>query len=148
MLLSTRVVPEHAVSIARLTVRFCETDLMGIVHHANYLQYFEAARVTYLKRRGASYESWMQDGTHLAVAEAKVKYRKPARFDDALDIEVRLAEITRVTVRFVYVVRKNGEVCTEGETLLACVGIDLHPRRVPDPMANALMSAETHPDAS
>ena len=51
-----------ATTTLRLRVRFCDTDLMGIVHHANYLAYFEAGRVEWLRRRGVTYASWAQRG--------------------------------------------------------------------------------------
>jgi acyl-CoA thioester hydrolase len=142
---SSAPVPPHLVSRYQLAVRFCETDLMGIVHHANYLTYFEAGRVDWLHRRGVSYESWVRRGIHLPVVEAKLRYRKAARFDDALVVETRCAEVTRVTVRFAYRVLRSTELLAEGETLLACVGPDLAPRRIPPDVVEILRSPETAP---
>jgi acyl-CoA thioester hydrolase len=122
----------------RITVRFCETDLMGIVHHANYLQYFEVGRVEWLKERGFSYEKWMAAGLHLPVVEANVRYRKAARFDDELVIETRVVETTRVTLRFGYVVRRDDVVIAEGDTLLACVDDRMIPRRLPKEITSVL----------
>src|SRR6185436_10866486 len=113
------------------TVRFCETDLMGIVHHANYLTYCEAGRVDWLHRRGISYEIWVKRGIHLPVVEARLRYRKAARFDEILEIATTCLELTRVTVKFGYVITRSADeirIC-EGETLLACVGADLAPKR-------------------
>jgi acyl-CoA thioester hydrolase len=123
-----------------LDVRFCETDLMGIVHHANYLTYFEAGRVDWLRRRGVSYEAWAREGIHLPVVEAKVRYRRAARFDDRLVVESRVAAVTRVTVRFGYRILRGDELLCEGETLLACVGDELTPRRLP-PMVLAVLES-------
>src|SRR5687767_6477475 len=64
----------------RVQVRFCETDLMGVVHHASYLVYCEAARVDWLHKRGVSYDSWVQHGIHLPVVEAKLRFKASARF--------------------------------------------------------------------
>ena len=89
-------------TLSHIVVRFCETDLMGIVHHANYLHYFEIGRVDWLKARGVSYESWVARGVHLPVVDVKIRYRKAARFDDALVLETRVMEVSRVTVRFGY----------------------------------------------
>lgn len=135
----------HLTSRYPLAVRFCETDLMGIVHHANYLTYFEAGRVDWLHRRGVSYDSWVQRGIHLPVVEARTRYRKAARFDDALIVETTCAEVTRVTVRFAYRVLRGEELLAEGDTLLACVGHDLAPRRIPPDVVEILRSAETTP---
>jgi len=132
----------HLSSRMTLTVRFCETDLMGIVHHANYLAYFEAGRVDWLHRRGVSYEKWVEQGIHLPVVEAKLRYRKAARFDDTLVVETTCAGVTRVTVRFEYRILRGDELLCEGETLLACVGQNLAPKRMPPDIAEVFRSPE------
>lgn len=135
-------VPPHLTSRTALLVRFGETDLMGIVHHASYLTYFEAGRVDWLHRRGISYAVWANRGFHLPVVEAKLRYRKAARFDDRLTVETTCAETTRATVRFRYRILRGEELLCEGETLLACVGPDLKPRRFPEDVTRVLLSAE------
>lgn len=140
--MSAAPVPDHLTSRHTLAVRFCETDLMGIVHHANYLVYFEAGRVDWLHRRGVSYENWAKQGVHLPVVDAKLRYRKAARFDETLVVATTCAEVTRVTVRFTYVITRGKDVLCEGETLLACVGHDLTPKRIPPYVAEVLRSAE------
>lgn len=128
-----------------LTVRFCETDLMGIVHHANYLVYFEAGRVDWLHRRGVSYDAWAKRGIHLPVVDARLRYRKAARFDEALIVETTCAELTRVTVRFTYRILRDDLLLCEGETLLACVGASLAPMRFPPDIAEVFRSPELQP---
>ena len=134
-------------SRSALRVRFCDTDLMGIVHHAKYLEYFEAGRVTYLKRRGLDYAAWAARGIHLPVVEASVRYRRPSRFDDKLIVEASLAEATRVTARFAYrLLRGPGEeLVAEGWTLLCCVNDAQAPRRIPSDLLALLRGDETHP---
>lgn len=129
----------------RLAVRFCETDLMGIVHHANYLCYFEAGRVDWLHRRGISYEYWVKRGIHLPVVDAHVRYRKAARFDELLEVVTTCVELSRVTVKFGYVINRvsDGVRLCEGDTLLACVGPELAPKRFPEDIAAVFRSAET-----
>jgi acyl-CoA thioester hydrolase len=133
-----------------LSVRFCETDMMGIVHHANYLVYFEAGRVDWLHRRGVSYEAWAKQGIHLPVVETRLRYRKAARFDEILLVETTCAALTRVTVTFSYVITRGPDaarIC-EGETLLACVGHDLTPKRFPADIAAVFRSPEPSPSPS
>jgi len=116
--------PGRAVTRSRLRVRFCETDLMGIVHHSNYLAYFEAGRVEWLRRRGVTYADWASRGIHLPVVEASVRYRAPARFDDVIAIETHLVELRAASVRFEYRMERIGdepELLAEGFTRLACV---------------------------
>lgn len=135
-------VPSHLTSRTPLSVRFCETDLMGIVHHANYLVYFEAGRVDWLKKRGVRYEEWAKKGFHLPVVESRLRYRKAARFDEALVVETSCVEVTRVTVRFGYVITRGDDPICDGETLLACVGHELRPIRFPAEVTDVLRSAE------
>lgn len=142
MAVDPREAPAHLTSRMTLTVRFCETDLMGIVHHANYLAYFEAGRVDWLHKRGISYEMWAKRGIHLPVVEARARYRKAARFDETLTVASTALEVSRVTVRFAYVITRGDDRVCEGETLLACVGLDLAPKRFPDDIAAVLRSAE------
>ncbi len=133
---------DDATSVYRLQVRFCETDLMGVVHHANYLTYCEAARVDWLHKRGISYDNWVRHGIHLPVVEVKVRYKAAAKFDQILDIETVVEEVTRVTVRFRYHMRHGDTLICEAETLLACVGEDLKLKRMPKEVVAVFRSAE------
>jgi acyl-CoA thioester hydrolase len=134
--------PEHALSRSELRVRFCETDLMGIVHHAQYLTYFEAGRVEWLRRRGITYVSWTAQDIHLPVVDATLKYRAPARFDDVLTVETRLSDLRWASVRFAYVIRRGADVLVEGETRLACVSGAHELRRIPPDVLAVLAGPE------
>jgi len=130
--------------------RFCDTDLMGIVHHAKYLEYFEAGRVEYMHRRGVEYLEWTQRGIHLPVVDVAVRYRKSVRFDERLAVETTLTELGRATVTFTYRVlrdRPSGELVADGSSMLVCVGDDRVPKRIPDDVASILCCGETHPRA-
>ena len=124
--------PVAALSVVRVRVRFGETDLMGIVHHASYVSYLEVARIEWLRRRGVTYADWAAHGVHLPVIELSIRYRAPARFDEELDVHVSIAEIGAASVRFEYrIVRAtDGTVCTEGSTRLACIDAQLTLRRI------------------
>mgnify|MGYP001221404360 CR=1 FL=1 len=127
-------------------VRFGETDLMGIVHHAVYLSYFEAGRVEYMRRRGIDYVDWAKRGIHLPVVEANVRYRKMARFDELLMVETSLEAMTRVTIRFGYRIlrhRDGQELVAEGFTLLACVNDQHLVTRIPEDLVTVLQGPET-----
>lgn len=133
-----------------LVVRFCETDLMGIVHHANYLQYFEAGRVAWLKARGVSYEAWVSAGMHLPVVDARVRYRRAARFDEALLVDTWVGAVGRASVRFDYRIERGtapGETLCEGSTLLACVDAALRARRLPREVEELLREGLVAPAA-
>jgi acyl-CoA thioester hydrolase len=143
MVKSTVEFPDYCVNRLPMRVRFFETDLMGIVHHAAYLTYFEAGRVEYLRRRGADYRALTERGFHLPVVEAHLEYKRSSRFDDELVVETRLGATTRVTIRFDCRVLRGTELLVVGHTLLACVDESLKPRRIPEDMARMLVSPET-----
>ena len=136
--------PAVARSVARLRVRFVETDLMGIVHHGNYPVYMEIGRVEWLRRRGLTYADWASRGLHLPVVDLSVRYRAPARFDDELDVETTLVEVRAATVRFDYRILRVGDetLCAEGSTRLARVDADHALRRIGDEMTAELLRPE------
>jgi acyl-CoA thioester hydrolase len=128
--------------------RFCDTDLMGIVHHAKYLEYFEAARVEYMHRRGVSYLEWTKRGIHLPVVEASIRYKRSVKFDERIAVEATLTELGRATVKFTFRILRDdarGELVAEGVTTLACVGDDMGVKRIPEDVAALLCQKETHP---
>ena len=125
-----------------LRVRFCETDLMGIVHHGSYLVYFEAGRVEWLRRRGVTYADWANRGVHLPVVEAHVGYKAPSRFDDVLVVETTLSELRSVSMKFSYVIRRDGTLIAEGYTRLGCIDAQHKLLRIPDHMRDVLLAAE------
>jgi acyl-CoA thioester hydrolase len=134
--------PDHCVTRMPMRVRFFETDLMGIVHHAAYLTYVEAGRVEYLRARGADYRAFTESGYHMPVVEAHLEYKRAARFDDPLIVETRLGALTRVTVRFDYRIVRGSDLLVLGHTLLACVDDSHKPRRIPAEVAEMLLSPE------
>jgi acyl-CoA thioester hydrolase len=134
--------PANAISRSDLRVRFCETDLMGIVHHAQYLTYFEAGRVDWLRRRGITYTSWTAGGVHLPVVDATLKYRAPAHFEDILTVETRLAELRWASLRYAYRITRGNDLLAEGETRLACVDGSHVLRRLPPDVLAVLAGGE------
>lgn len=142
MIASTPLDAAKCTSCMHFRVRFCETDLMGIVHHSNYLVYFEAGRVEWLRRRGVTYASWAARGIHLPVVEVGVKYRAPARFDDELELDTTLGELRAASVRFDYVLRRGSQVLSEGMTRLACIDDAHQIRRIPGEVHDVLLLGE------
>lgn len=147
------VIPEHCFTRTSQRVSVAETDMMGIVHHANYVVYCEKGRLEYLRRRGLPYKAFVQRGLHMPVIELNLKYRRPAQFDDLLSIETRLGALTRVTVRFDYTVslpslepaegaRQTSALLVEGHVVLACVDEKGRPRPLPEDALRALFLAE------
>ncbi len=86
----------------RLTVRYGETDQMGFAHHANYLLYFEEARTSLMATLGLPYSEVEAEGIGLPVRKANLRYRKPARFEDELQVSVWVEKVGPASVIFGY----------------------------------------------
>jgi acyl-CoA thioester hydrolase len=115
-----------------ITVRYAETDKMGIVHHSNYAVWFEAGRGDFLKKAGVSYSEVEKRGLWLPLYELTCRYKSPARYEDELIIRTRVKELTRVRLVLSYeVVRRcDHKLLATGETLHAFTGPDLKPLNV------------------
>lgn len=114
-----------------IRVRYAETDRMGLLHHANYLVYFEEARVEALRSLGLSYRELEDQGYLMVLTRAEVKYKKPAHFDDVLTVKVTVKRVTMVRIDHTYQVFRGHELVAEGETTLACVDRDGRPQMLP-----------------
>ncbi len=104
-----------------IRVRYAETDRMGLLHHANYLVYFEQARTELLRERGVSYRELEDQGFYLVIAKIDIKYKSPARYDDVLAIRTTVTRETSVRLEHRYEVFRDDELLCEGNTTLACV---------------------------
>ncbi len=105
--------------VSYVKVRYAETDQMGVVHHGNYAQYFEIARLDWLSALGISYKSMEENGVMLPVYELNTKFLRSAVFDDELRIEVRLKELPSVKINFEYLVfNQREDLITKAYTTL------------------------------
>jgi acyl-CoA thioester hydrolase len=125
-----------------LPVRFVETDGMGVVHHSNYLVWFEAARVHWMDCVGVPYAEVAAGGNHFAVTNACVEYRAPARFGDVVRVTVSLAHLRSRQVRFDYTVENaaTGVLLAKGYTEHVCVDLAGHVAKVPQPVMERLVA--------
>ena len=135
----TKVVTEKpSVGETSVRVRYAETDQMGLVYHANYLIWFEVGRVEFIRQLGLDYKSMeREEGCGIAVVEARVRYRLPARYDDELIVRTQLEAARGAVIRFGYkIVRAADEVLLcEGETVHVVVGADMKKRALPQKYA-------------
>jgi acyl-CoA thioester hydrolase len=115
-----------------IRVRYAETDRMGLLHHAQYLVYFEQARVELLRARGLSYKDLEDQGYLLVLTKLEVRYRRPARFDDLLTIRTTVVRTTAVRIDHRYEVMCDGVLVAEATSTLACVGRDGRPQVLPE----------------
>lgn len=113
-------------------VRFYETDLMGVVYHANYLKWFEMGRVAYFRHAGIELNKLMEDGYMVPIVEVHAKFHQSARFDDEFLVETTLAECNRVKFVFQYKVirKKDGVLLADGWSKNAFTNLEGRPARL------------------
>ncbi len=122
-----------------VTVRYAETDMMGVVYHGNYLPWFEIGRTTLLKELGLPYRALEAEGYRLPVLEVAAKYFRPALYDDTLTILTTLSEKPILRIRLDYEVRRGDELLATGHTVHAFIDREGKPVR-PPPSVVAVMS--------
>ena len=107
-------------SVTQIRVRYKDTDTMSVVYYGNYLTYFEVGRVEYLREKNLPM-SLVNERIHMPVVEAFVKYLKPARLDDLLEVVSRVSERRRASFTFAYEIRNEArELVATGFTRHAC----------------------------
>jgi acyl-CoA thioester hydrolase len=129
----------------QVRVRYAETDQMGVVYYANYLVWFELGRVELLRSAGLAYSQLESDhGCILPVIEARCRYRAPARYDDEILIETRIAMVRGTVLKFAYnILRKGREgeenaLLAEGETVHVVCDAQMQRKPLPPRYVEAL----------
>ena len=122
-----------ASSVTTLRVRYAETDKMGVVYYANFLVWFEVARADLMRSLGWTYREMETAGVSLPVVEAHCEYRRPARYDDEIEVRTEGYMVSPVRMRFTYAVVRRADqvVAAEGYTLHAAVDANGRPCRLP-----------------
>jgi acyl-CoA thioester hydrolase len=115
-----------------IRVRYAETDRMGLLHHANYLVYFEQGRTELLRSAGRSYKDLEDQGFLLVLTKVEVRYRWPARYDDLLTLRTTVVRTTMVRIDHRYEVFCEGRLLAEGTSTLACVDREGRPQALPE----------------
>jgi len=115
-----------------IRVRYAETDRMGLLHHANYLVYFEQGRTELLRAQGFTYKTMEDDGFLLVLTKAAVRYKLPARYDEELTLRTTVTRTTTVRIEHHYEVLRDGTTIAEGETTLASVDREGRIQALPD----------------
>jgi acyl-CoA thioester hydrolase len=100
-----------------LTVRYAETDAQGIVHHANYLTWFEEGRSEFLRQQGCFYSDMERDGLFVIVARAEVDYRAPSLYEDRITVATTLVKGLGRLLEFSYrATNQDGVLVAQGRT--------------------------------
>jgi len=124
--------------VTRLTVRYCETDQMGFVHHSAYVLYLEAARVEHLKALGIPYHELEAGGVLLPVIGLCLRYHKPACFGQDVSVLTRLSPVRGVRLVVEYEVSAENKLLVTASTEHAFLGRNGKPLRPPEYVIRAL----------
>jgi acyl-CoA thioester hydrolase len=127
------VTADRLESSVEFRVRYSETDQMGVAYHGHYLAWCEMARTEHMRRLGVRYRDLEDRGVRLAVADAHVRYGKPARYDDALKVTAWLADAGSRSLAFGYRVERmdDGTSLATAETTLVSIDTEGRPARLP-----------------
>jgi len=131
-------------SESRLRVRYAETDQMGVVYHSNHFIWFEVGRVDLLRQLGFSYREMEHEcKCHLAVVDARCRYRAPATYDDEIIVRTYIKKVRGSLVHFGYELLRldDGELIAEGETTHILIDTNKKIAPFPDKYMQALRSA-------
>lgn len=115
-----------------IKVRYQETDNMGVVYYANYLVWFEIARTEYLRAAGISYRELESKGVYLMVAEARCKYKSPARYDDLVTAKTWISQMKNSSLKFDYELFVGDRLIASGDSVHVFTNKSHKPVRIPD----------------
>ncbi|MDA0974389.1 MAG: acyl-CoA thioesterase [Phycisphaerales bacterium] len=119
-----------------IRVRYAECDPMGVAHHSAYAPWFEMGRTELLRSSGGNYRDLEAAGVLLAVVKLSIRYKRPARYDDLLALETRVASLGHVKIEHEYELRLGDEVLATAETTLACIDREGRARPLPASLTN------------
>jgi acyl-CoA thioester hydrolase len=128
----------------QIRVRYAETDQMGIVHHSNFLVWFEFGRSEFCRARDFSYKEMEKGGALLVVAEAYCRYKSPAYYEDDLIVRTKVSELRSRSLRFTYEIYRATDqmIIAEGETLHLVTDTDKKVRSFPASYKQKLLADE------
>ena len=123
-----------------IDVRYYETDQMGVVHHSNYIRYFETARTLSMKKAGIPYDEMESQGIVMPIISVSCSYKRPALFGDTLRVTIILEKLPTVKIEFKYEIRNTRDVLlATGTTVLAFANKEsLRPMRAPQYLLDRL----------
>jgi acyl-CoA thioester hydrolase len=119
---------EHSTT---LRVRYDECDPMGLVHHSNYLKYFEIARTELYRAGGGNYREFESGGLYVVVVRVDCRYKSPAKYDDELVIHVAISQMTEAKIVQAYRVQREGTTIVTADVTLAVIDGQGRPQRIP-----------------
>ncbi len=132
----------------RITIvpRYSETDQGGVAHNSVYAIWFEMGRTELLRTNGMAYKDLEKAGVFFVVARLTIKYHRPAKYDEKLQLETTCTKVTPAKIEHSYKLTRcsDGIILADGSTTLACVAADGKIRRVPEFMYPPLVNVSPY----
>jgi acyl-CoA thioester hydrolase len=123
----------------QIRVYYEDTDCGNVVYYANYLKYMERSRTEYLRERGIELLEYHEKGYLFAVVDVHVKYRRGARYNDLLEVDSVLKDLSSLALTFASTIRDlNGTLLVTGDVRLVCIGPNGKASRIPREIVEAL----------
>lgn len=132
---------ERAAEAFRVPIRVYweDTDAAGIVFYANYLKYFERARTEWLRGLGFGQEALRRDGFAFVVSETSLRYLRPARLDDVIDVSVEVLHLGQASLELAQQARRDDALLAEGTIRIGCVELGtFRPCRIPNDIRDSI----------
>lgn len=133
-------------TISTIRVRYAETDRMDVVYHSNYLVWFETARIQMLDQIGIPYREIEARGLFLPVLSVSAEYKRPARFDDRIEVHLFMKKKPRARMHFEYEVRRGDELLVTGVTSHGFMDQQGKGQRPPEDLLKLIESAWAESD--
>lgn len=116
-----------------IRVEYHHTDQMGIVHHSNYVKFFEVARTEWLRAIGLTYKEMERRGVMMPIVEVNIKYRQPAYYDELIKVKAMVDELPMARMVFRYeIYGEDGRDIASGSTTLGFIDSQTRrPQRAP-----------------
>jgi len=129
----------------QVRVYYEDTDAAGVVYYANYLRFFERARTEWLRAQGWGQEVLARThGLGFVVAEANIEYKRPARLDDLIELELRVIQSGRASLSFEQTALRAGELLARARVKIGCVSMaSFAPAAMPAEMISRMKSLST-----
>ena len=119
----------------QIRVFYEDTDFSGYVYHANYLKYCERARSDYLRVIGVDQNAMFGEGQAFVVRRMDCEFLRPAKFEDVLEVETRLVEMSGARFELAQLVKRGTEVIFSAKVTVAIIGPSGRPQRIPSELA-------------
>lgn len=138
--------PAPPVSTIQHRVNYAEVDQMGVVYHARYVVWLDEARTEHIRLTGVSYRDLEARGILLVVGDLRVRYRRPARYDDLVRVRCWVRESASRRITFGYAVEDagDGRLLVTAETAMMALNREFAPARLPAEV-QALLPAVSDP---